>query len=114
MSVQYVVALKDASVEEVVLETCFEMGWQLRDRASSYADGLRSATRFGVTFFITDLLPAPVDVSEINGLRIVSIAHQGEARSLYTPPFHRNYVQVAYSDHRQLKIALVALQSKEG
>ena len=114
MSVQYVVALKDASVEEVVLETCFEMGWQLRDRASSYSDGLRSATRFGVTYFITDLLLTPADVTEINGLKIVSIAHQGEQRSLYTPPFHRNYVQVAYSDHRQLTNGLLALQSKDG
>ncbi|CAB4841086.1 unannotated protein [freshwater metagenome] len=114
MSVQYVVALQGASVEEVVLETCFEMGWQLRDRASSYADGLRSATRFGVTYFLTDLLPPPIDVTEMNGLRIVSIAHQGDQRSLYAPPFHRNFVQISYSDHRQLRSGLLALQSKDG
>ena len=114
MTIQYAVALHRSASEETVLETCFEMGWELRYRTDSYDEGLRAAQRFGTDYFITDLINSPVDADDLAGLKIVSLAPQGEQRSLYSPPFHRNFIQIPFSDNRQLKIGLLNLVSKSG
>ncbi len=114
MTIQYAVALHRSASEETVLETCFEMGWELRYRTDSYDEGLRAAQRFGTDYFVTDLINSPIDANDLAGLRIVSLLPQGEERTLFSPPFHRNFIQIPFSDSRQLKSGLLALSSKSG